>query len=637
MIEAVKRIGEYALEKEEKSIDNPTDLLDILAEDPASSEAYKHILAIKLNKSDNGFGFDNVNLEEYSKSKIKQYLYRRGSGNGPDITPTSRVTEVEKTFVKNKTLPWFSKALEDEALTLKDEELEFLREMNDCLFENKDLILLKMNELSEEIRNKKENSIITIVIEDNGKRYIGDYSVFREILKTRALSGYYQKYNKESKSEDKICSICKSQKDEVYGFVSTYKFYTVDKPGFVSGGFNQSLAWKNYPVCQRCALTLEEGKKYLEKFSSFRFYGFDYYLIPKPLIAEKSAEVYYLLEEFKEKDPEFKKEYIHLLDDTEEEILDLVSKQENFFNNNLLFFNKSEVKKTGEFKILLYIEDVLPSRLSKLFDLKKEMDKITVFANCKVPVFKNGKKTGEKPLKFDFGNIWHFFGRSNYFLDITNRVFTNKGIDYSFLIGEVMEKIRGQFANNYPTEESSLRGFQLLLYLRRLDLLKKFSGGINMGDKSISDVFGRDNATDAVKQVELFFEEFSDFFNNDAKKAILMEGALAQLLLNIQRLPEVMNAQPGKEPFRPKLQGLKLDEKVIKGLLPAIQNKLEEYSKNYYKDLESVIAEYMIRAGDGWRMSKDEISFYFVLGMNLSDMFKSKKGEETSSGGDVNE
>ena len=158
-----------------------------------------------------------------------------------------------------------------------------------------------------------------------------------------------------------------------------------------------------------------------------------------------------------------------------------------------------------------------------------------------------------------------------------------------------------------------------------------------MGDKSISGIFRRDNTTDMVKHAELFFEEFSDFFNNDAKKAIFMDGALAQLLLNIQRLPEVMNAQPGKEPFRSKLQGLKLDEKVVKGLLPAIQNKLDEYGKNYYKDLESIIAEYMIRAGEGWRMSKDEISFYFVLGMNLSDKFKSKKKEEANGGGDINE
>jgi len=502
MIEAVRGVGEYAFEKKGITLDNSTDLLSILIQDPASSKAYKHILAIKLNKRENGFEFADIDLEDYSKSKIVQYLYRRGSGNGPDITPTSRVTEIEKTFVKNKILPWFPKTLRDETLNLEDEELKFLRGINDCLSENKDLILSKLKALSEEIP-RDENSIITIVIEDNGKRYIGDYSVFREILKTRALSGYYQKYNKESKSEDKICSICKRQKDEVYGFVSTYKFYTVDKPGSVSGGFDQSLAWKNYPVCQLCALTLEEGKKYLEEFSSFRFYGFDYYLIPKPLI--------------------------------------------------------------------------------------------------------------------------------EYFLDITNRILTNRKIDYSFLMWGIMEKIKRQFINNFSTEESSLRGFQLLLYLRRLNLLENFDRGSYMNEKRISDIFGSGDATDRVKQAEHLFEEFSDFFNNDAKKAIFMEGVLAQRLLNIQYHDR------GSTPFRSKLQGLKLDEKVIKGLLPQIQNKLEEYGKNYYTDLEGLISKYMIEAGDGWRMSKDEIGFYFVLGMNLSHRFRSKKEEETNGGGNANE
>ncbi|HUV80014.1 MAG TPA: TM1802 family CRISPR-associated protein [Candidatus Bathyarchaeia archaeon] len=155
MIEAIRQIGEYALEKEGKSLDNPSDLLDTLTQDPASSEAYKHILAIKLNKRDTGFEFVDVDLEEYSKSKIRQYLYRRGSGKGPDITPTSRVTGIEKAFATNKMLPWFSKVLEDKTLNLKDEELEFLREMNDCFIEDKDLILSKLSELSKEINKKR--------------------------------------------------------------------------------------------------------------------------------------------------------------------------------------------------------------------------------------------------------------------------------------------------------------------------------------------------------------------------------------------------------------------------------------------------------------------------------------------------
>lgn len=44
----------------------------------------------------------------------------------------------------------------------------------------------------------------------------------------------------------------------------------------------------------------------------------------------------------------------------------------------------------------------------------------------------------------------------------------------------------------------------------------------------------------------------------------------------------------------------------------------------------------MIQAGDGWKLSKDEISYYFVLGMNLTDLFKREK-EENEEEGEENE
>ena len=81
-------------------------------------------------------------------------------------------------------------------------------------------------------------------------------------------------------------------------------------------------------------------------------------------------------------------------------------------------------------------------------------------------------------------------------------------------------------------------------------------------------------------------------------------------------------------PFKTKLQGLSLDERMIKGLLPKIQNKLEEYGKNYYRNLEELISKHMVKAGSNWGMTKDEISFYFVLGMNLSNYLKNKKEDE---------
>jgi len=53
--------------------------------------------------------------------------------------------------------------------------------------------------------------------------------------------------------------------------------------------------------------------------------------------------------------------------------------------------------------------------------------------------------------------------------------------------------------------------------------------------------------------------------------------------------------------------------------LPKIQNKLEEYKKNYYRPLESLISVYFLEAGKNWKIATDELNFYFVLGMNLEE------------------
>ena len=612
MIEAVKEIGEYSLEKAGKRLEDPT---DIVIEDPDSNGTYKHILGIRVNKNENGFGYSGIELEEYSKSKIKQYLYKQGAARGTDLTPTGRVTEIDKTF-KNKILLWFTNITKENQIVFIDDEIEFLKGLNDCIKSNTEAILsdlkIKYNSL-----DKKDQSIITLLIYSPDKKYIGDFPVFRRILRENTSNGYYQKYGKESKSTNRVCSVCRKKSEEVFGFVGTYEFYTVDKPGFVSGGFDQSLAWKNYPVCLKCALTLEEGKKYILENSKFRFYGFDYYVIPKLFHQDKRDDIFRILEDFKGKDPKFEKKYIRLLDDDEEEILSKLAEQDNFFNNNLLIYQKDN----SAFRILLYIEDILPSRLRTLFQAKEKVDKQSIFKDY---ILKD-----EKTMEFNFGNIFSFFPKSkeqdlsSYFLEITNKIFTNKKIDYSFLMWGIIKKIRREFQDETkPTKYLTLKGFQLLIYLNELELLDNFNGGKNMNEKNITNLLQGTNLQ-LEEKVNTLFKEFSDFFNKDSKKAIFLEGVLTQYLLNIQ-----YNDRKAT-PFRVKLQGLKLDEKHVKKLLPEIQNKLEEYGKNYYKNLEFLIGKYMVQSGEGWKMSNDEISFYFVLGMNLSNLFKSTMEETT--------
>jgi len=648
MIEAIKEIGEYVLKGKGKNIDDPLDILDTLIDDPESDpkkRAYKKILVILIKKVGEKYEYIGVNIEEYDREKINKYLYKQGSPNGTDITPTSRVTTIDSTF-KTKILPWFNNYQE-----ISLDKVNLVNDVGKCIKNNKEQILKELKEKHAKI-DKKEKAVLTLKIDG---KYIGEYDIFKKILVEESKKAFYSKYGKISKAENEICYVCNERKKEVYGFVDTYKFYTVDKPGFVSGGFHQKDAWKVYPVCLNCALILEAGKKYINDHLNFNFYGFNYFLILKFINKEdyeNKKEVFKLIEE--QHDPKFAKKKINRLTQDENEILELMSEQKNYLNMNFMFYEAPKGLDGSVFNILLYIEDVLPSRLRKLFEIKtgnKEknivgVDQMNIFKDCLVPVFDNKtkKKVREKSMEFDFEIVRTFFPKisknrtyDKYFLDITNKIFTNKPIDYDFLLHFIMQKIRDDFLHDkfithYPTKISTLKGFMLLNYLNKLNILKINKKNIDTSkmEPNTSNVPDKDileKKEETQQNIDEFFKEFADFFDSCAKKAIFLEGVLTQFLLDIQYKDRKAT------PFRTKLKGLKLDEKEIKSLLPEIQNKLEEYRKNhYYKPLEYIISNYFISSGNSWKLTNDEISFYFVLGMNLSNKFKFKKEEENKNG-----
>jgi len=616
MIEAIKNIGEYAIKKEKKNVNDP---LDILIGNPANRNT-ENILFIILDKKNGEFKYTGIEIEEFSKEKLMKYLYRKGGGaRGTDITPTSMVTEIEKTF-NIKILSWFKKYNSDQ-----NNQYNLLHKIYLVLENNKTKIIQDLKEKSE-----KGNNIISLKINSN---YLGDLEIFKNILVSDARENYFKKFGIESKSEEKLCSVCKKRQSEVYGFVSTFNFYIVDKPGFVSGGFRQKNSWRNYPVCLNCALTLEEGRKYLRDNLNFNFYGFRYLLIPKFVKGIQEEIQNSIFKAIKsQKDPKFIKKEIKRLTNDEDEALELMSKKENYLNNNFLFYYAPKGFDGKVFNILLYVEDILPSRLKKLFEAKEKIDQEEMYRNCMVPTFNDrGKKDGEKPLEFNFGILRTFFPRisnnrtfNKYFLDITNKIFTNKPVEYDFLLNFIVKKIRDDFTKDYSTKIDTLKGFMLLNYLKELKILK-LKKEVKMETK---DLLSLESEEKEIKErVELFFNKFSNFFNSNLKKAIFLEGVLTQYLLNIQY------QERKSTPFRVKLKGLKLDEKQIKKLLPEIQNKLEEYGKNYYRDLESIISNYFVLSGNDWSVTNDEISFYFTLGMNLSNLFKKEK----ENGGNENE
>lgn len=78
-----------------------------------------------------------------------------------------------------------------------------------------------------------------------------------------------------------------------------------------------------------------------------------------------------------------------------------------------------------------------------------------------------------------------------------------------------------------------------------------------------------------------------------------------------------------------------MDERDFLGLLPRVQNKLQEYDSFDLgkQKLAREAAHYLLEAGNNWKMSTDEMNFYFAAGMNLLPevipfIYPEKSGEE---------
>lgn len=624
MIEAVSKIGDYV-----QRINGGEDLLSTFIENPNSNGKYKFVLIVVLNEVNGEYSFSHVEHQEFKD--FENYLYKRGYSAATDATPTSRITELDKTF-KNKFLKWFQNC---DNYDVSGEDKEELKRMSIAINDHSEKILM---ELSEKISLKKadENAIITLGIEINDEiRYLKDIPVFRNVLLRKGKDRYISKKSQGiSLGKNALCSICKERKEEVYGFAIPWTFHTFDKPGFIAGGFEISESWKNTPVCFECATCLELGKKYIEKNLDFGFYKFRYLLVPKLASGgdiEKVLDIMGYTEE--ERQIKINKKIRNRISSDEKEILGLFEEEKDFFSNSLIFYKKEQ----SSYRILLLIEGILPSRLRAIFKAKEKVDERFKIYND--GIFSEAQR--EKiHLEFNFGVLRRFFPRESknrtfdkIFLEIVNKIFVGERIDYNLLMNFLIRRVRAAFVEGNPTNIISLNGFLLLHYLNELNLFAKAEMEMkNMHGMGSEVLRERDlEGLPLEQRVEKFFEANKTFFDSNAKRATFLEGVLAQKLLNIQWKNRKAT------PFRTKLHGLKMNERLIKRLLPDIQNKLEEYDRNYYRQLEEVIANHFVSSGINWREGDDELSFYFVLGMDMHKMFKNSTEDEQEIEGEAKE
>ena len=572
------------------------------------------VLVLSFSLSDNTCEYQGMHLEDYSKeNNISKYYYKLPVARLRSDFPTTM-------YKKNDKIDLAKKSQKSDITEYKSYN-DICAILGNCKKYEKKLqpiyeyFLSNANNFCQTIESLliEKQQLLTININNE---FIGESSLFdkvREVAKQNRYQPYFKLSKEDKSNKNKACSVCLKKGVDVSYLSDIYNFYTIKKNiPTIAGGFQKEEAWKNYPICSDCINTLRNAKPVLEEKMSYKLYGIDYFILPS-FIHENKEYNQKIMNIF------FKREHMGkyslknddriLITNSEKEVFKMLSETENRLCYNLFFYERIKAK----FEILASIDEVFPSQLKNVFDAKLEAEKHQVFKNVK-------SNENYNDLKFNLGVLNEFFpiktrGQASFekqFLEITRSIFLQKEVSFPYILNQIMSMIQKKFANNEGILFTTLNSFMLLKFMSYLGIIKQDRKPIKTNKEIIMD-----------EKYQKFFDEHADFFDSNIKKAVFLQGVLCQNLLDVQW--DTRKATP----FRSRLNGLKLNEKIIKRLLPEIITKLEEYNCNFYRKLETTISELYINSD--FDLSNDEISYYFTLGMNLNKKIKSNQEEENDS------
>jgi CRISPR-associated protein Csh1 len=582
------------------------------------------IIAFHVAKKDGKYEclFRGIDIENVNKNNFLKYAYRKGSARGGDITFTTKLGDIEKkinTLVETQ----FKNLLDKLKKTDYSEELAQFEVVQSCFKENIQQIKAELtntyNSLSKEAK-VASGLTITITIEEK-KYYLDDFKIVKDILLANGSQDKSEKYSVKSEGSNQRCSICFQVKDTLHGFASPFKYATVDKPGMVSGFFEQKNNWKNYPICTECALEFELGRNFITNELNGYFYGKAYYMIPKTILPKDTGSLdkaIKMLLQHKYKSIQ-EGSYIKR---SEERLGELIASEQNYFNLNLLFYEENSTTKAIKIKLLL--EEILPSRFKKLFV------EVPAIVNAN-PLYSKAYaiKKEVHDLRFSFGILKTFFEEDFY--DLIQKVFVGLPISKEVLCNKFMYVIRSNYAkmqssdgyveNTYLT---ILKAHLTLQYFQYLGLISYNYNYIFMENET-AEVKEKKESFDLEKFKD-FIRENKGFLDTDYKVGIFSVGVLVRLLLNIQ------NRSLNNTPFEKKLRGYNLSPDLLKNIYVETLSKLSQYQGFYaYGNIREFVDEYFILNSHQLnKISNNELSFYFVAGLEFGNKFKSKKEKETT-------
>lgn len=633
MLDAISALGEHLIENAYK------DRITEIFVDSGRLKGTKYVISIVLEKKNEDLKYSHVVLEEFNLKNAYKYLYKTHASNRFDISPTTKRNfaqndedqtrkEVEKAI--ERMLGWF----QHERFSKYKTRYPMLSKIEMALNNDKNRIINDIITKVVPLNNKDKKSVLVtlkFVAKDKEEKYLGEMEEFKEVFLKEAPEDLYNKKSFGGVSKGVgTCYICGKTNTELWGFASPFNFFSVDKPG-LAPNFSQLNSWKMLPICEECAIKLQAGRRFLDEYCHDTLYGYSYYIIPQIYDDEQRNEIIQDI-------IQYKKTYHEIAKTEEEDLLEFMKEKGDFVTLIFIFIQKNQSRE----EIHKYLEDVPPSWIKRIYDTFDNISSFEIFqednlkkilgdsweGDIKEHLIQNCKPN--KRINMLAYLIRNFFPQSKetgvydkYFLDVLGDIIAQHPINKKLLYRSFIREIKNRFVNDRRYDYLTLYSFFLYLLLFELNLI----GGGRMERKGFEDAKKPENN---IEDIEKFFEKFKQTFDKPAKKAAFLEGVLTRFLLDWQY------ANRGSTPFKAKLYSLNLDEQRLKKLLVDLESKLMEYDLQY-SWLKELIARYHVEAGNNWKLSKEEISYYFVLGLSLGRIFKSENNKKQTSGGGVDE
>ncbi len=439
----------------------------------------------------------------------------------------------------------------------------------------------------------------------------GKWPAENESLKKAFTKNFLDNLGKRGKRPvwkvDGVCHGC-GKETTVYGGVGNLlKFYTVDKHGYAPE-INPRVAWKQYALCEECIFDLERGKRAIDDFLTWNFYGKDFWLLPVTI-----GDLRKVIDRFRTFHQRISgKTHTEGYEALEDRLLDEASRQHQVYSYHFVFTRKEN----QAFQIILHIEEVLPSLLREYVAIKRETEdkfKDSIFEaiplkdRIKFNFFtsNNLRATSQKPG----------FQDTDFYM-LVDKVFRRAPVDERYLVKKAMLRISSDMQEDSEKTGriplwSILETLLSLEFLLKWGILKRKTGGNIMGNSPYGE----------------FFDKHDGFFNHPAKRGLVLLGVLVQNFLNYQY------KERGSTPFIKVLKNLRLNQEDVKKVYVALQNKMNEYGiGHWWGKLREFVGLSFIEAGDNWPLSPEEVGFYIAIGMALHShpVFSEKRENESN-------